>query len=525
MTRSYEVTRSLGVGGMAQVFEAVAVGPSGFRRRVALKNVLPELAENPAILRMFRQELELASRLHHANIVQIIDCGVRDGLPFLVTELVDGLDLRRALLQSARAEQPLPLDVALHIALELALALRYLHAVRGERGQALGIVHRDVTPSNVLLSWAGDVKLGDFGIAWHGERQERTSVGVVKGKERFLAPEQLAGARPTQAVDIFALGTTLSDLLAAIDAEPAGAAAIADLEDLAVAACAPDPSVRPGADHVAVILDGLQRQVARQPGRVALEAWLAALRSAVEMRSGIDRLFGLPGPTAAPSAVVSLEPTRPRPEPRAIAEDATREARLPPRPPVQEPVAASVIPARAVGHADVRSSRPFTLAPIPVAPFHQWPLQEHHDAWGFLWFVAPRFVVTQTSVVHGTIAGADFFHDCMDALLAAHIEGLRAVGGLYVVHDLRTLRSYERGARSHFVERMRARRALGAYLAGSFASVHDDPFLRLAAQGVNLASSLAGNGPVHLVRDPAEALRSLGIDRPAPDARWPARGA
>ena len=111
-----------------------------------------------------------------------------------------------------------------------------------------------------------------------------------------------------------------------------------------------------------------------------------------------------------------------------------------------------------------------------------------------------------------TIAGADFFHDCMDALLAAHIEGLRAVGGLYVVHDLRTLRSYERGARSHFVERMRARRALGAYLAGSFASVHDDPFLRLAAQGVNLASSLAGNGPVHLVRDPA-------------DARWPARGA
>ena len=202
----YQLVRLLGRGGMAEVHLAIAHGASGFERYVAIKTLAPELAREAELERALINEAVLGGALRHRNIVAVLGLGVDDGY-YVVLEYVDGGDL------AARLDGPLPEALALHIVHELALGLAHLHAARDARGLSLGIVHRDVSPANVLVSTTGDVKLGDFGIAKATSLADRTAAGTRKGRYCYMAPEQLAGDPVTAAADQFGLGATLVELV------------------------------------------------------------------------------------------------------------------------------------------------------------------------------------------------------------------------------------------------------------------------------------------------------------------------
>ncbi len=197
---------------MAEVFEAHAHGEAGFRRKVALKRILAAHRSDEAFVRMFLDEARLLGRLHHANVVSIFDFGLVDGHPFQVLEYVDGIDAYR--LHRDAPGGSLPPAIALAITLGVAHGLAHAHGAKDDDDAPLGVVHRDVTPSNVLCSWDGDVKLSDFGIAFARDRRERTSTGVIKGKAAYMAPEQLFGGKVDARTDVFALGCVLHALVA-----------------------------------------------------------------------------------------------------------------------------------------------------------------------------------------------------------------------------------------------------------------------------------------------------------------------
>lgn len=209
----YELIRRLGRGGMAEVFEARLRGADGFERRVAVKRVIPDFAEDPSFRRMFLDEAKIASRLHHRNIAAVLDYGVVDGVPFQVLELIDGSDARTLTREGARQGPPIPLAAALYIVAQIGRGLHHAHEARDAQGRPLRLVHRDVTPGNMLVSWSGDVKLSDFGIAFAADRAERTSTGVAKGKLAYMPPEQALAAGVDRRSDIFALGCSLHALL------------------------------------------------------------------------------------------------------------------------------------------------------------------------------------------------------------------------------------------------------------------------------------------------------------------------
>lgn len=203
----YRIESLIARGGMAEVFRALdrAVAPP---RHVALKRMLPSLAGDPSLARLFEDEARIASRLAHPNVVAVLDVGVHEGRPFQVLELVDGPDASRVLEQ-----RTFPPELALWICAEVAAALAHAHGATGETGEPLGIVHRDVSPSNVLLSRDGRVKLGDFGIALGADRRERTATGTTKGKAAYMSPEQTLGAKVDGRADVFGLGCTLHALI------------------------------------------------------------------------------------------------------------------------------------------------------------------------------------------------------------------------------------------------------------------------------------------------------------------------
>ncbi|MBN1204084.1 MAG: protein kinase [Myxococcaceae bacterium] len=198
---------------MGEVWEATAGGEGGFVRRVAIKRLLSEHGEDPAQARMFLDEARIASQLHHANVLSILDYGVVEGTPYQVLEYVDGVDAERLRQLGLEAGQPLSVELALHLCTEVAHALQHAHQVCDAAGRPLGIVHRDVSPSNILVSWTGDVKLADFGIALSRDRQEQTLAGVTKGKPAYMSPEQLTRGELDGRSDLFALGCVLHALL------------------------------------------------------------------------------------------------------------------------------------------------------------------------------------------------------------------------------------------------------------------------------------------------------------------------
>jgi serine/threonine-protein kinase len=205
----------LAVGGMAEIFRARQSGAHGFEKILVIKRILPHLAADPEFLAMFIDEAKLQCALQHPKIVQVFEFGEVDGQYYIALEYVDGMDALGLLRACAHRRQRLPVRLAVHIACEVLDALDYSHSQRGPDGQPLGIVHRDVSPSNVFISRRGDVKLGDFGIARATEkqRQSKTQAGTLKGKYGYMAPEQVVGGEIDGRADLFAVGIVLSEML------------------------------------------------------------------------------------------------------------------------------------------------------------------------------------------------------------------------------------------------------------------------------------------------------------------------
>ena len=201
---AYQLTRKLGQGGMAEVWSARAFGPSGFERQVAIKRLLPELRDNPELQRALVAEARLGARLGHRNLIHVEELGFVDGEYFLRLELVEGVPLS--------ALGVLPAELAALVAEELAHALAHLHAVTDDKGRGLGLVHRDVSPANVLVSRDGEVKLCDYGVAKVTTRAEVTRANIVKGKYAYMSPEQTRGEPLDAASDQFALAVLLVEL-------------------------------------------------------------------------------------------------------------------------------------------------------------------------------------------------------------------------------------------------------------------------------------------------------------------------
>jgi len=206
----YTLHRRIAVGGMAEVYQAALSAEPGFEKPVALKLIHSHLSSDPKFVEMLVGEARLAATLVHPNIVQTFDLGRADGSHFIVMELVEGYDLDSVL---RAVDEPLPISVAAYVVAELARGLSHAHRRRDSTGKRLGIVHRDISPQNVLLSLAGEVKIADFGIAKSALRTSEPDAGVIKGKYFYMSPEQAWGDPLDFRTDIFSAGVVLWELL------------------------------------------------------------------------------------------------------------------------------------------------------------------------------------------------------------------------------------------------------------------------------------------------------------------------
>ena len=211
---TYRVTERLESGGMAEVFRGESTSLAGFKRQVAIKRVLPHLASNEKFIRMFLDEARLSARLTHANIVQVFDIGHVENTYFIVMEFIDGVTLKSVIEYLRSRKHPFPMPLACHVTMKVCEGLEYAHESTDSDGKLLGIVHRDVSPPNVLISKKGEVKIVDFGLAKAAHSVEKTEPGVVKGKFSYLSPETAMGEEAGPQADIYAVGIMLWEMLA-----------------------------------------------------------------------------------------------------------------------------------------------------------------------------------------------------------------------------------------------------------------------------------------------------------------------
>jgi tRNA A-37 threonylcarbamoyl transferase component Bud32 len=294
----YKIVRKVADGGMAEIFLATQIGREGFQKSVILKRIHSTIYADPQFRNMFIDEAHISMSLSHSNIVQILDLGVGNGRYFLVMEVVDGWDLGRIIHRASAAGTPLPRELGLYVTAEVCRALAYAHSkMDGDR--PLGIVHRDVSPQNILLSEQGEVKLTDFGIAKAMNKREHTGTGVVKGKVAFMSPEQALGRSIDARSDIFALGTVLYQLMARVrpfeaatdlevllrvqkaDFRPAHEVAPdlpVEVTSIIARAMHLDPDLRyQSGEEMLSDIENVLRTVFRPVGQTELKRWLAAL--------------------------------------------------------------------------------------------------------------------------------------------------------------------------------------------------------------------------------------------------------
>jgi serine/threonine protein kinase len=208
----FQLVRHLATGGMAEIYLASASGLAGFRTTVVLKRILPSLATNRQFTQMFLDEARIAATLQHPNIAQVYEVSEEAGSYYFAMEFVPGTDMRQVLRAGYKMQRALPLSHALAVVIDVTCALHYAHEKVGYDGHALGIVHRDVSPANVLVSFEGAVKLVDFGIAKAAWRTSETRAGQLKGKFAYMSPEQARGEEIDRRSDIFSAGILLYEL-------------------------------------------------------------------------------------------------------------------------------------------------------------------------------------------------------------------------------------------------------------------------------------------------------------------------
>ena len=208
----YELVERLGVGGMAETFVAIRRGPGGFEQRVCLKRILPTFAGDADFVEMFLREARMSALLHHGHIARVLDFGIVNGVHYLTLELIEGTDLRAALRHLRLRGESLDPGLTSYMAHALASALDFAHTA-DDQGEATGIIHRDVSPSNVLLSDGGEIKLADFGIAKAVNHPGSAQSGALKGKIPYMAPEYAIGRQCSARSDLFSLGVLLYECL------------------------------------------------------------------------------------------------------------------------------------------------------------------------------------------------------------------------------------------------------------------------------------------------------------------------
>ena len=287
LAERYELIERIGTGGMAEVWRALLHGEAGFRRPVAIKRVLPNLATQQEFAAMFVEEARVVSMLQHPNLVQVHDF-VRDakGRFFIVMELVEGLDLGRWILHFVQRGEPTPWRVVAAVGAQIARGLAAAHGRTDEQGQPAPIFHRDVTPSNVLLGVHGTAKLTDFGLARAMDRVTMTTPGVVKGKLAYVAPELVSGQRASAGSDLYSLGVVLWEALA-------GRRLFGQVDDMKLFMLVGQGAAAPLAEHRAgrppALYQVIERAMARRPEeRFASGLALADALGAVLRAEGAD---------------------------------------------------------------------------------------------------------------------------------------------------------------------------------------------------------------------------------------------
>lgn len=209
----YHVIERIDAGGMAEVFKANASSLQGFEKLVAIKRILPELTRNERFVRMFLDEAKVSLHLNHTNCVQVFDLGLADGTYFIVMEFVDGTNLKNIIEWLKTSGQSLRIEETAFIALEICKGLSHAHNKKDQSQNHLGIVHRDISPPNVLMSVEGEVKITDFGLAKAKSQVETTDPGIVKGKFGYLSPEAAYGETVDARTDVFAVGIMMWEML------------------------------------------------------------------------------------------------------------------------------------------------------------------------------------------------------------------------------------------------------------------------------------------------------------------------
>ncbi|MEM7048736.1 MAG: TonB family protein [Acidobacteriota bacterium] len=362
----YSLLERIAVGGMAEVWKARMKGVEGFQKTVAIKKILPHLTHNEDFVTMFIDEAKLAAQLSHPNIIHIYDLGKINSHYYIAMEYVDGLNLREILNTSRDRAVPMDEGLALLIGARLASALDYAHRKRDFEGRDLGLVHRDVSPQNVLVSHDGDIKLCDFGIAKAVAKASHTQMGALKGKIQYMSPEQAWGRSVDPRSDIFSLGTLVYEMLTGQklfsgDSEISVLEAVrecqvqppreinpainSDANRVLMTALAKDPEDRfQSASQLRDALEQVLYSLQPTPGPADLATYVERLRNAPETPVAAESEeppFGLEQPPApAPVAPSPQAPppvvTKPPQPAAAIPEPAPR-----PAPPTSPPSAPS----------------------------------------------------------------------------------------------------------------------------------------------------------------------------------------
>jgi len=298
---SFEILRRLARGGMAEIYLARTSGPSGFEKLVVLKKILGKFADKPRYVQLFLEEAKLAASLDHPAIAQVYDIGMVDGSYFFAMEHLHGQDVRSILHRAWRIGERLPIEHAVQIARHVASALHFAHEKRRSDGTLLGLVHRDVSPSNILVTYDGATKLLDFGVAKTAASTVKTRTGALKGKISYMSPEQARGAPLDRRSDIFSLGIVLWEMVTTqrlyradndlatlqliIHQPPPPPSQVRpecppELERIALRALAQDPDARyPTAEQLVLELDELAREHKLKQSPHALAATLGQLFS------------------------------------------------------------------------------------------------------------------------------------------------------------------------------------------------------------------------------------------------------
>lgn len=212
----YHIVREIAHGGMATVYRGILAGVEGFEKDVAIKKIQPFWSQQKEFVDMLIDEARTLLHLHHPNIVEVIELGKENDVYFIVMEYVDGFDLRTIIKKLQATQKTFPTDLACAIIKQVCFGLEFAHSRKNKAGETLNIVHRDISPQNIMISCDGHVKIADFGIAKIRGKSTETAAGFLKGKFSYMSPEQATGTGVDARTDIFALGTVLYELLAGV---------------------------------------------------------------------------------------------------------------------------------------------------------------------------------------------------------------------------------------------------------------------------------------------------------------------